>query len=213
MNKEQLIATGISEEQADAILGLHNEDVNGLKSKNTELLGKFDSFKTDLSAKDQALEDARQVAAKAEEEKLKANGDMEGLKAHYEEQLANTTAQMKLQTETAQNALKQRDLGEVHSGVMREVHENFFQAAQALLDKNTSLTYGEDGKPNATIRLGDKDLSVSDFMETAKTDPMWSAMFKAPDTKGIGATNTGGQAASGKDSAFEQRLRDSGLIN
>jgi len=214
MNKEQLIATGISEEQADAILGLHNEDVNGLKSKNTELLGKFDSFKTDLSAKDQALEDARQVAAKAEEEKLKANGDMEGLKAHYEEQLANTTAQMKLQTETAQNALKQRDLSEVHSDIMRGVHENFTPAAQALLAANTEVTYGDDGAKKVTIRHGDKEFnSTADFKEFAKTDPTWSAMLKAPDTKGIGATNTGGQAASGKDSAFEQRLRDSGLIN
>lgn len=216
MNKEQLIATGISEEQADAILGLHNEDVNGLKSKNTELLGKFDTFKTDLSEKDKALEDARQVAALAEEAKLKANGDMEGLKKHYEGQLAETTAAMKLQTETAQNALKQRDLSEVYSEIMRGVHENFTPAAQALLAANTEVNYGEDGKAQVTICHGDKEFnSTADFKEFAKTDPTWSAMLKAPDTKGTGATNTnnGGQATGGNDvqSRLRARLASQGI--
>ena len=123
MNLEQLLALGLDEDKAKEALALHEEDVGGLKTKNTELLGKFEGYKTDLSTKDQAIEDARQVAAAAEEAKLKANGDMEGLKKYYEEQLANTTAQMKLQTETAQNALKQRDLSEVHSDIMRGVHE------------------------------------------------------------------------------------------
>lgn len=205
MNLEQLIALGLDEDKAKEALALHEEDVGGLKTKNTELLGKFEGYKTDLSTKDQAIEDARKVAAAAEEAKLKANGDMEGLKKHYEEQLANTTAQMKLQTETAQNALKQRDLSEVHSDIMRGVHENFTPAAQALLNANTEVSYGEDGAKKITIRHGEKEFnSTADFKEFAKSDPTWSAMLSAPNTQGVGAEgNKGGQAAAVSNNAAE----------
>ncbi len=216
MNLEQLLALGLDEDKAKEALALHEEDVTGLKTKNSELLGKFEGFKTELSTKEQAIEEARSVAAQAKEAELKAAGDMEGLKKHYEAQLAEQTAAMKLQTETAQNALKQRDLSEVHSDIMRGVHENFTPAAQALLAANTEVSYGEDGQKKVTIRHGDKEFnSTADFKEFAKTDPTWSAMMKAPDTKGVGATgNQGGQAADGdKDSAFRNRLRESGLLN
>lgn len=208
MNLEQLLALGLDEDKAKQVAALHDEDVTGLKTKNTELLGKFESYKTDLSTKDQAIEDARQVAAAAEEAKLKANGDMEGLKKHYEEQLANTTAQMKLQTETAQNALKQRDLSEVHSDIMRGVHENFTPAAQALLSANTEVSYDEQGNKKVTIRHGDKEFNTTaDFKEFAKTDPTWSAMLSAPNTQGVGAEgNKGGQAANGKMTLTEKAM-------
>ena len=216
MNLEQLLALGLDEDKAKEALALHEEDVTGLKNKNTELLGKFDTYKNELSTKDQAIEEARQVAAAAKEAELKAAGDVEGLKKHYETELANATALLNSEKEAAQNALKQRDLQEVHSDIMRGVHENFTPAAQALLAANTEVTYGENGEKKVTIRHGDKEFnSTADFKEFAKTDPTWSAMLSAPDTKGVGATNTtGGQAAGDSvESRLKSRLAQKGLIN
>lgn len=214
MNLEQLIALGLDEDKAKEALNLHNEDINGLKSKNNELLGKIDGYKGQMTEQERAVEEARKVAAEKEEARLKAEGDMEGLKKHYETQLAETTAQLSSEKEAAQKALKQRDLSEVHSDIMRGVHENFTPAAQALLNANTEVSYGEDGTKKVTIRHGDKEFNTTaDFKEFAKTDPTWSAMLSAPNTKGVGAEgNKGSQAAevSNKD-ADDAKLKGDGI--
>ena len=215
MNLEQLIALGLDEDKAKEALNLHNEDVNGLKTKNTELLGKIDGYKGQMTEQEKAVQDARQVATEKEEARLKAEGDMEGLKKHYETQLAETTAQLSSEKETAQNALKQRDLSEVHSDIMRGVHENFTPAAQALLNANTEVSYGEGGVKKITIRHGEKEFNTTaDFKEFAKSDPTWSAMLSAPNTQGVGAEgNKGSQAASASQEPLSQQTQNTlGII-
>ena len=133
-----------------------------------------------------------------------------------EKERSELVARANEEAEKARNMLKQRDLSEVHSEIMRGVHENFTPAAQALLAANTEVNYDEQGNKKVIIRHGGKEFNTTaDFKEFAKTDPTWSAMLSAPNTQGVGAEgNKGGQAASGnKDSAFEQRLRESGLLN
>lgn len=209
MNLEQLIALGLDEEKAKAALALHDEDVNGLKSKNTELLGKFESYKTELSTKEQTIEEARQAAVKAQEEKLLAEGKYKEAQELREKERAELVAKANEEAEKARNMLKQRDLQEVHSDIMRGVHDNFTPAAQALLAANTEVTYGEDGTKKVTIRHGDKEFNnTADFKEFAKTDPTWSAMLKAPDTKGVGATTSSQAASNDPDAAFKQRVKE-----
>jgi len=211
MNLEQLIALGLDEDKAKEALALHEEDVNGLKTKNTELLGKFDSFKTELSTKDQTIEEARQAAVKAQEEKLLAEGKYKEAQELREKERADLVAQANAEAEKARDMLKQRDLSEVHSDIMRGVHENFTPAAQALLNANTEVSYDEQGNKKVVIRHGDKEFNTTaDFKEFAKTDPTWSAMLSAPNTQGVGATgNQGGQAPAGtayKDMTLEQKV-------
>ena len=216
MSYKELTAADFADKTPEEIAEMVSANEKGLKDSRDDWMNQANRFKGEIGKSERAAEEARKLAADKEEARLKAVGDMDGLKAHYEEQLANTTAEMKLQAETAQNALKQRDLQEVHSDIMRGVHENFIPAAQAMLDRNTEISYGEGGTKRTIIRHGDKEFnSTADFKEFAKTDPTWSAMMKAPDTKGVGATgNQGGQAADGdKDSAFRNRLRESGLLN
>ena len=92
---------GLTPEQVEAITALHSQDVEGLKGKNTELLGKFDSFKTELSAKEQAIEDAREAAKQAEITALESQGKYEEAKKLSESQLAKAMA---AQQEIAQTA-------------------------------------------------------------------------------------------------------------
>lgn len=214
MNLEQLIALGLDEDKAKEALALHEQDVTGLKSKNSELLGKFDSYKTELTQKEHTIEEARQAAVKAEEQKLLAEGKYKEAQELREKERAELVAKAEAEAKSARDALMQRDIQEVHSDIMRGVHENFTPAAQALLSQNTKIEYGENGEKNVTIRHGDKEFNVSDFKEFAKTDPTWSAMLSAPITKGVGAENQHStQGASDSDSAFKQRLRASGLLN
>ncbi len=214
MKIEQLIALGFDEEKAKEVIALHEDDITGLKDKNSELLGKISGSKAEIEAQQQAVEDARQVAAAAKEAELKAAGDMEGLKKHYEAELAEQTALLTQSAEKANDMLKQRDLKDVHFDILSKVRDNLAPAAQAMLNAATDINYDEDGNKTISIRSGDKEFnSTADFLTHAETDVTWSAMLKAPDTKGVGATQSSGQAAGNQDTAFKQRLRESKLIN
>ncbi len=207
---------GLTEEQQQAILAAHEADVSGLKNKNSELLGKVNESKTVAQENEQIVEEARKAAVKAKQDLLESQGKYEEAKKVGEEELATLTAKLQAEANTARDLLKQRDLKDVHFGILNKVYENFAPAAQAMLDASTDVTYGEDGKPVISIRSGGKEFnSTTDFLKHAETDPTWSAMLKAPDTKGTGANGSQGSQAPGddKDSEFKQRLRESGLTN
>lgn len=207
MNLEQLIALGLDEDKAKEALALHEEDVGGLKTKNTELLGKFEGYKTDLSTKDQAIEDARQVAIAAEEAKLLAEGKYEEAQKLREQEGAELVAKANQAAEKAQNALKQRDFSEVRSEIMQRVYDDPIKkiAAESLIEKNLNISYAEDGTKNTSLMLGDKEFKdTKSFLEAANTDSTWSGILSAPNTQGVGAEgNKGGQAAAVSNNAAE----------
>lgn len=215
MNYRELTATDFIDKSPEEIADMVAENEKGLKKSRDSWKEQANGFKGELSTKDQTIEEARQAAVKAQEDKLLTEGKYKEAQELREAERAELIAKAEAQAKAATDALKQRDLSEVHSDIMRGVHENFTPAAQALLAANTEVTYGENGEKKVTIRHGDKEFnSTADFKEFAKTDPTWSAMLSAPNTKGVGATNTtGGQAADDTDSAFKQRLRESGLLN
>lgn len=196
MNLETLTSKGYTEEQANDILAMHSEGVTGLKAKNSELLGKIDGFKQTVSDQETAVEEARRLAAEKEEARLKVEGDSEGLKKHYEQQLADATAKLKAEAESKAEALRARDFSQVTGEIMGSVHETFAPAASAMLQQAVKVSYDAEGKTVVSISHGNQTFdSVADFKEFAKTDPTWSAMLSAPNTQGIGAHNGGdGQA-------------------
>lgn len=207
---------GLTEEQKQAILAAHEDNITGLKNKNSELLGKVNDSKAVVSEKERIAEEARQAAVKAEEERLLAEGKYNEAQQLREKERAELVAKAESEANAAKEMLKQRDLKDVHFGILSKVHENFAPAAQAMLSASTDVTYGDDGTAIVSIRSGEKEFSnTNDFLKHAETDPTWSAMLKAPNTQGSGANGSqGGQAASGdKDSDFKKRLRESGLTS
>jgi len=219
MSYRELTAADFVDKTPDEIADMVKKNESGLKSKNDELLGKLekqDELKSSAEESRRIAEEARKAAVEAEEAKLLAEGKYQEAQELREKERANLVAQANAEAEKAREMLRQRDLQEVHSDIMRGVHENFTPAAQALLAANAEVTYGENGEKKVTIRHGDKEFnSTADFKEFAKTDPTWSAMLSAPDTKGVGATNTtGGQAAGDSvESRLKSRLAQKGLIN
>ena len=208
MNLEQLLATGISEEQANSILGLHDEGVQGLKNKRDELLGLHASDKEAMSAQASQLEESRVAAVKAKQENLVLAGKYDEAQKLGEAEKVELIAKAELLTKKAQDALMQRDLGDVHSSILSSVSEHMRPAAQAMLNQNTTITYGEDGTINKSIRHGDKEFTdISSFMEFAKTNETWNSMLQAPITQGVGASNSvAGKAGNGKLTLTEQAI-------
>jgi hypothetical protein len=209
---------GLTDEQKSQIGKAHDEDVIGLKNKRDELLSKISESKGAVSEQEQKLEEARQAAVKADEARLKAEGKFDEAQKLGEEERSRLVAEANSKAEQANTLLKQRDLKDVHFDILGKVHDNFTPAAKAMLNADTDVTYGEDGKPIISIRSGGKEFnSTTDFLKHAETDPTWSAMLKAPDTQGTGANGSqGGQASSDRndpDAAYKQRLRESGLTS
>jgi len=192
---------GLTEAQITAIQAVHDTDVTGLKNKNTELLGKFDEYKTDAQKNAESIEEARQVAVKAEAEKQEALGNYAEAQKLRETERAELVAKAEGQAKKAQDALKQRDLKDVHFDILQKVSESLHAPAQAMLDKMTDIAYGENGEVNKSIKWGDKEFSNTvDFLAHAENDATWKAMLKAPETKGLDVHNSNAQGSgnSGK---------------
>ena len=195
---------GLTEAQITAIQAVHETDVTGLKSKNTELLGKMDSYKGELNAGEQALEEARKANVELEKAQLVQAGKYdEALKLEREEN-SKTTAALQLSTEVANNALKQRDLGEFHAEMMLSIHDDPIKqiAAKSIIEKNSSVTYDEQGNKTLCMKVGDKQFNnTADFLMHAETDATWKAMLKAPDTQGIEVHNSNAQGGGNYEKA------------
>lgn len=177
---------GLTPEQVEAISNLHNADIEGLKTKNGELLGKMDSFKGELTTKEQSLEEARKAAADAEIKALESQGKYEEAKKLSESELAKMVAREKELTQKAQDALKQRDLKDVKFSILSKVQDELKAPAEAMLNSITDITYDENGNALTSIKYADKEFSnTADFLEFAQTDSTWSALLGAPMTQGL----------------------------
>jgi hypothetical protein len=208
MNLEQLLAIGVPEDQANSILGLHDEGVQGLINKRDELLGVHASDKEAMSEQASQLEDSRIAAVKAKQENLVLAGKYDEAQKLGEAEKVELIAKAELLTKKAQDALNQRDLGDFHNEIRSMVHADMMPAAQALLSQNATITYGEDGTINKSIRHGDKEFNdTKSFLEFANTDPTWKVLLSAPHTQGVGASNSvTGKAGSGKLTLTEQAI-------
>lgn len=195
---------GLTEEQKIAILGLHESDVAGLKENRDTILSEKKTLESLQADKDIALEEARRIAIEKEEARLKAEGDVEGLKAHYEEQLAEKTALANQQAQAAQNALTERDKQAVKAKVLSKVDDRFTPFAETMLDNMLSVNYAE-GKPQYSFTDSGNEIAkdIDSFIGWAETNDSWKSVLKAVDSTGSGAqgATTGG---AGNNSAFTE---------
>lgn len=183
---------GLTEEQQAAILERHQQDVEGLKNKNNELLGKYKDTQSGLTEAQKAAQEAQERAQAAEEERLKISGTAEELKAFYAAQLEEAEAKLKGELERTSSALRERDKAGVITDVLSHVDSRFHSAAKALLDSTINLDYNSEGKPVITFKEGDKVVSdsISGFIEHAKGSDSWKHLIKAADSSGAGANNS-----------------------
>lgn len=208
---------GLTDEQKATIIAMHEESEKGLKSKNEELLGEVKGYKTKVGESETAAEEARRLAAEKEEARLKAVGDVEGLKKHYEEQLASQTAQIKLEAEKSRNELMSRDKSLIKSQILNNVDPRFKVFAESMLDNTIGIDYQEDGSPKFELKLGDKVFNDAEsFLGGAKDNEAWQNVLLDAQSSGSGATQTSGGAADQSNSVqsrLASRLAQKGLTN
>ncbi len=206
---------GLTEEQSAAITAMYNTDTEGLRNKNDELIGEKRTMQNSVAEQAQQVEDARLAAVKANEEALKAAGDMEGLKTHYETQLAEQTAMAKEQAKTAQEALLSRDKGSALNKALSLIHDDYKGIAEAQLSNMLKISYNDQQQPVIAFEQGGEVVAnnIDEFKSWAGEQSQFSKILKGVDSSGAGTkrSQSNGVASGGENTAFEQRLRSAGL--
>lgn len=189
-------------EQTAAIMKQHQTGIDaattGLVNKNNELLGEKKTAMQSVSDADLALVQAREVATKAEEERLKLAGDVEGLKSHYENQLAEATATANTLAKTAQDALLSRDYGTSESSLLNMFHNDHKEVGEALLSKGLKIGYNNEQQPVTTFEH--KGEVVATGIDEIKSWAANSSVFKQylNGVDSSGADTTRSTASGGK---------------
>lgn len=183
-------------EQTAAIMKQHQTGIDaattGLVNKNNELLGEKKTAMQSVSDADLALLQAREVATKAEEDRLKLAGDVEGLKSHYETQLAEATANANGLAKAAQDALLSRDKGSVMSQVLGLIHDDYKGLAEAQLSNMLEIGYNDQQQPTTVFK--DKSVVVANTIEEFKSwageQPQFKRILNGVDSSGANTTQS-----------------------
>lgn len=187
MNKEQLIALGLTEEQADKVIGGFGQMVP--KSRLDDKIAELNEAKKEISTRDTQLEELKKVDAK-------------GLQAKIDElQQANETAkndyEAKLKDTQLSSAIKLAVAGKVYDA----------ELIIDLIDKN-KIELGEDGK--VMKGLDEQLKSLQESKSFLFTQEKSKQTFKG----WVPATNeTGGENASGIGSNFAKMANEKGSGN
>ena len=208
--------TGLSEEQIASITAMHNTSTEGLRNKNTELLDEKSQRKVVADEQTQALDAARQAAVTAEELRLKADNDMDGLKTHYETQLAEKTASANESAKTAKDALHSRDKGDAMSQVMSLIHDDYKAISKAELSNIVKIGYNDQGEVTTTYEYNGEVVAnnVEEFKAWGSEQPTFKKIFNGVDSSGADTTQSRSSASNDGNtvqSKLAQRLKQAGL--
>ena len=210
----------LSQEQLDkAIQDAVDAATTGLVNKNNELIGELrsgrDKYNEQIGTAEQELTDARAAAVKAEEDRLKLAGDVDGLKSHYETQLAETTATANQARELAEERLNKIHKDRAVNEILNHVDDRFKPFVKTQLASSTKISYNEQGEAVTTITdNGINYSSVEDFFNGVKDSDTWKSVLKGVDSSGAGTTNSNGSGAptvNTVQSNLSQRLKSHGL--
>lgn len=137
MNREQLKALGLTDEQIETVMKEHGKTVNGIKEQLEGVTNEREQLKTQLSDRDKQLEDLK-----------KSTGDAEALKQQIEQlQTDNKTAKEQYEAEKkslrTETALKLKLAGKVHENALSNVIAEFNKDLIEL-DDNGEIKSGFD---------------------------------------------------------------------
>tara|TARA_R110002050_G_scaffold48883_4_gene113846 strand:- start:312 stop:959 length:648 start_codon:yes stop_codon:yes gene_type:complete len=200
----------LTEEVTAAIQAEFTKETEGLRNKNEQLLGEKKSIQGSVAEQAQIAEDARQAAVKAEEARLKASNDMDGLKSHYETQLAEQTATANEAAKAAQQALLSRDKGTALNQVKNLIHDDFKDIASAQLSNMLKVGYNDQQQPVTTFEHDGKVVAnnIDEFKSWAGEQPQFAKILKGVDSSGAGTTRSQSNGvASGKLTLTEQAIQ------
>ena len=207
---------GLTDEQITAISQLHESETAGLVSKTQELLNEKKTVQATAQEQASALEQARQAAVKAEEEKLLAEGKYKEAQVLREKERAELVAKAENEAKIAKDNLEKYHRSNALNSALSMIHDDFKELSSAKLDSMIKIDYNEQGE--ALIKFINNGevvaSSVDEFKGWAAEQDSFKRIMNGVNSSGAGASNANGGAngANNENSAFKQRLKQAGLI-
>jgi len=196
MDLSKIEGLSLTDEQKAAIEAQNNFDIEGLKNKNNALL---DEKKTAQQLVQEANENGElQKAAllKAEEEKLKLAGDLDGLKEFYTKQNSENEAKYKGANEQVAAALLSRDTETVLQQILAKTHPDQRELAEPLLRSQMNVTHNDKGEVVTEFKVGGETVAtdVDTFIAWGgENSKAWQQVLLAVDSSGADGKKTNGQ--------------------
>lgn len=177
---------GLTDEQKEAILALHNSDVKGLKEKNEALIGEKKSATQKAQEALDAAENARLAAQEAEKEKLANEGKFDELKKIHEKEIAEATALADKKAEQAKIALDNLHKGTALNKSLALIHDNFKDIAESKLSSMIEVSYNENNQPSITFNNNGEVVAnnVEEFKSWALTQDSFKNIMNGVDSSG-----------------------------
>lgn len=202
MTKEILMKMGLTEEQADAVLAEHNTSVEGLKNKNSEILGKLQTQKSAVTESESELEVLRQFKQNKEleeaesksnyEDALKLVQEREGKKAKDLEQKLSTY-ESQLHTLIVDNKLD-----EVLDSV--KVNPALKKAAKTMLSNQLTVKDGQ--------AVTEDGVTLTELVKTWSETDEGKAFVLAAKNSGGGGQGSLGSDGNATDKKFSEMNSD-----
>jgi len=206
---------GLTPEQSEAILEMHNKETEGLKTNRDAFRSEKEAAAAKATENAQAAEAARQELVSKEQELLKAQGDMEGYRKSVEAEFAKREAVQKELTEKAQNALLERDKTSAMAELQGLLHPDRAYAGKVMLSNALNVSYNDEGKANFTFSHNGEVVadSVESFKSWAAENSDYKQVLRGVDSGGAGVTQSSGGTSAGDSvqSRLSQRLKAQGI--
>lgn len=180
--------------------GALGAEVEGLKGKNTELLGKLSETKT-------AAQKLSEGKALAEEEKQKALGNYEEAQRLADERIKKEREQFSATNEALEGQLRELYVTNANHSLASELANTpeDIEILSMFLQKHISMQKGDDGKFQTTY--GDAG-SREALIEQMKSNATYARFIKGTGATGVGAKGANG---SGKASISDKKYSEMSL--
>ena len=186
-----------SDEGKAAIKAATDAAIEGLKTKNTELLGKLAKSKEQIGGFEERVTALEAEKAKAKDEAVNASGDIEKITQHLKETHANELAELTAKLELKDSQLNKHVVGGGLTAALVKagVSAGLMPAAEALIKAQykAEVAAKDDGSPFAKVN----GLSVDEFVGNWAKSESGKHFVTAAQNAGGGSNGANGAGEAG----------------
>lgn len=191
------------------------EEIQALQDKVTELTDANERItknrddiigeKRDIQSRISEKDDAIKLLA---EEKLKLAGDMDGLKAHYEKESAETIAKLQDALDGERSSNRKIEYDKEFNANIDMFHADHKAAGKAMLSNALQISYNDQGEKQTSYMHDGAEVAnnATDFQSWASESDAYKQYLNGVDSSGAGATNGSRSGASDAGNTIEQKL-------
>ena len=193
MNLEQLLAMGLTQEQAEKIIADNKAAIEQAEQAKQAELDRVKANRDEILSEKKSLQ-AKQDAelaekAKLEQDKAKAKGDIEALEAQYKAELAKHEQKYadlvkanntKFIESTAKDIARSLATNDINA----ELLQTLIQGRITIDENGVPRILGADGQPSIA--------TIDDFKNEIKSSGRYDALIVGTSASGVGSQGQGG---------------------